>query len=267
MSDKDLGYCLNVSPIILLFVELMNQSSTMSKDALQLLAKMQANMDQKNNSSKPQTTQSLLSNIFGTQATTATVQSINSPSLPSNTPTPNIANVSSQSVNPSALASAAAAETKASEWTDEKVKTMLNLRIAYKDKFDSRAFKKNKLWDEIASQVNGQFPGTKLTGSMCNDKFRYLKHRYLLSEQYRRVYGTTDGGLKQADRRSPENTAGAQDENSIRAPHFIYGNEFNHLFGNDLDTLQKVCGKFSLKILLLNYSLKLFLNFFIHRKN
>ena len=75
MSDKDLGYCLNVSPIILLFVELMNQSSTMSKDALQLLAKMQANMDQKNNSSKPQTTQSLLSNIFWSQATTVIVQS------------------------------------------------------------------------------------------------------------------------------------------------------------------------------------------------
>ena len=65
----------------------------------------------------------------------------------------------------------------------------------------------------------------------------YLKHRYLLSEQYRRVYGTTDGGLKQtADRTSPN----GQDENSIRAPHFIYGNEFNHLFGNDLDTLQNV---------------------------
>lgn len=110
----------------------------------------------------------------------------------------------------------------------------------HKDKFDSRAFKKNKLWDEIAGQVNGQFPGTKLTGSMCNDKFRYLKHRYLLSEQYRRVYGTTDGGLKQADRHSPSAGGGGQDENSIRAPHFIYGNEFNHLFGTDLDTLQNV---------------------------
>ena len=73
-----------------------------------------------------------------------------------------------------------APDAKASEWTDEKVKTMLNLRITYKDKFDSRAFKKNKLWDEISNQVNSQFPGTKLTGSMCNDKFRYLKHRYLL---------------------------------------------------------------------------------------
>ena len=75
---------------------------------------------------------------------------------------------------------------------------------------------------------------------MCNDKFRYLKHRYLLSEQYRRVYGTTDGGLKQADRHSPSAGGGGQDENSIRAPHFIYGNEFNHLFGTDLDTLQNV---------------------------
>lgn len=128
---------------------------------------------------------------------------------------------------------------------------MLNLRINYKEKFDSRAFKKNKLWDEIASQVNGQFPGTKLTGSMCNDKFRYLKHRYLLSEQYRRVYGSTDVGKNESNgsaRHSPQGNGGSGgstaagagqngDENSIRAPHFIYGHEFNHLFGNDLDTL------------------------------
>ena len=141
----------------------MTDSNVMPKDALQLLAKMQANMDRNNKSEIPkqQTTEELLSNItsfgqkskssnqisqnallaniFGNQTTTATVTSMHGGGGGSLTPTSmaqtiNAANLNNaltgNSLSASAIANAAA-ETKASEWTDEKVKTMLNLRIAY----------------------------------------------------------------------------------------------------------------------------------------
>ena len=44
------------------------------------------------------------------------------------------------------------------------------------------------------------------------------------------MYGS-GGGKKFGNPGSPS------EDNSIRAPHFIYGQEFEHLFGQDLDTL------------------------------
>ena len=60
------------------------------------------------------------------------------------------------------------------QWSDDRVKLLIDTLASYRQEFDKPKCKKAKIWKKIADTMKTQCPNLQLTGSECDRKWRNL---------------------------------------------------------------------------------------------